>query len=93
MLIGPLLVSSSLRLAVHGSAMVRRQRQKSCGKTRDITRRTRSVTQTLVGLSIGMACTPIRYTPPRGENERRNPHTPQDNQERPSIVAGLKENT
>jgi hypothetical protein len=63
MLINPVLASSDLRLAVHGSAMVRRQRKKSCGKRRDITRYTRLVTRTLVDLSIGMACMPIRYAP------------------------------
>jgi hypothetical protein len=86
--IGPLLVSSSLRLAVRGSAMVRRQRKKSCGKRREITRHTRPVTQTLVDLPIAMACMPVRYIPCRSNMKSA---VAARNQERPGIVPGLKD--
>jgi hypothetical protein len=68
MLIGPESASSSLRLAVHGSAVLwRRAKDKTPRERHRITRRTRLTTRTVGGISIAMACAPLRYAPPRSE--------------------------
>jgi hypothetical protein len=83
------LASSNRRLAVRGSVELRRRRCKdkirAAGEYQRITRRTRLITQTLDGISIAMAGTPIRYAP-RAAKEKDTDGA--IHKERPAIVAG-----
>ena len=69
--------SSYLRLAVHGSAMVRCLGQdKSRGKRRGITRHTRQVNLNGIVKTIAMACMPPLTATPRQRRKKRT--APQD---------------